>query len=618
MENYLNRVGIARYAELQDCKEIELVSRVHITSIHFYRYKAFSNYSISLNNFNVLVGPNNAGKSTVLGSLRILAEAMRKARSRKPTPINGPQGYTTGYFVDLQNVPVATENVFYNYDSSEPTTITFQISNGNKLILFFPREGRCSLICDTVSKPVTSTASFKSQYNFQIGFVPILGPVEHNEILYQREAARQALLTHHAARNFRNIWYHYPDDYDQFRELIVSTWPGMDIQPPEIDYEQEKPLLRMFCPEERIPREIFWAGFGFQVWAQMLTHIVKGKGSSLFIIDEPDIYLHADVQRQLVGILKSLGPDIIIATHSTEIITEADANDLVVINKKERAGKRIKDPAQLQNVFASIGSNLNPILTQLAKTRRAIFVEGKDFQVISRYARKLGFKQIAHRSDFAVIPVEGYNPNKVKDFLQGMETTLGTKVIAGVIFDRDYRSDGEVKKEVAVLKKYCFFAHIHKRKEVENFLLEPSVIEKAIRRKVDEQNQRSTSKVVFDENIESLLDKITDEFRHMVASKYLARNRSFMKTQKLGLDDSTIDENLMREFDELWKQNDKRLLLVPGKMLLSKINSYLQEKYHITISMSLLVDCFTKAEIPDEMVEIISKIEDFRSQSIDS
>ena len=171
-------------------------SRAHITSIYFHRYKAFLNYSISLNNFNVLVGPNNSGKSTVLGSLRILAEAMRKARSRKPTVVDGPTGRINGYLVDLQNVPVATENVFYNYDSSKPASIVFHISNGNKPILFFPREGYCSLICDTTNKPVTSKASFNSQYNLSIGFVPILGPVEHNEVLYQREAARQALLTH--------------------------------------------------------------------------------------------------------------------------------------------------------------------------------------------------------------------------------------------------------------------------------------------------------------------------------------------------------------------------------------------------------------------------------------
>jgi hypothetical protein len=177
----------------------------------------------------------------------------------------------------------------------------------------------------------------------------------------------------------------------------------MDIEPPEVFQSHSKPVLRMFCPEERIPREIFWAGFGFQVWCQMLTFIVQSKGMSLFIVDEPDIYLHSDLQRQLLGILKSLGPDILIATHSTEIITEADPDDLLVINKRFQSGKRLKDASQLQGIFHVLGSNLNPVLTQLAKTKRALFIEGKDFQLLSRFARRIDRNQLANRSDFAVV-----------------------------------------------------------------------------------------------------------------------------------------------------------------------------------------------------------------------
>ena len=180
----------------------------HFTSVRFHRYKAFREHMISLDRFNVLVGPNNSAKSTILGAFRILSEGIRKARSRNPTMVPGPHGQTRGYAVELQDLPIATENIFYDYDDSEPATIRFRISNGNELLLFFPEPLTCFLICDTQGRPVTSTYIFKSQYNVSIGFVPILGPVEHDEQLYQKEAARSALLTHRAARNFRNIWYH--------------------------------------------------------------------------------------------------------------------------------------------------------------------------------------------------------------------------------------------------------------------------------------------------------------------------------------------------------------------------------------------------------------------------
>jgi energy-coupling factor transporter ATP-binding protein EcfA2 len=359
------------------------------TRVQFTRFKAFQSFRLDLRHFNILVGPNNAGKSTVLAAFRILAAALRKAGSRKPTVVPGPTGPMHGYAVDLSSVSVAEENIFYNYDDSAPASVEFTLSNRNKLLLFFPSRGECYLVLDAHGVRIGGPGQFTRHFDADIGFVPILGPVEHNERLYEKEAARQALFNYQAARNFRNIWYHFPERFEEFRALLRETWPGMDVESPKVDYSSSKPALHMFCPEERIPREIFWAGFGFQVWNQMLTHVVQGQDASIFLIDEPDIYLHSDLQRQLIGILRNLGPDVLIATHSTEIISEAEPEDIVLIDKRRKAGRRIKDPSELHDVFRVLGSNLNPVLTQLAKTLRVVFVEGKDFQILAKFAERL-------------------------------------------------------------------------------------------------------------------------------------------------------------------------------------------------------------------------------------
>ena len=329
--------------------------------VDFRHFKAFDQFTLHLRNFNILVGPNNAGKSTILTAFRILAAAMRLANARKPTQVMGPDGSVPGYVVDLGAISVAEENIFYNYDDSSPATVQFHLSNKNKMLLYFPDQGACMLILDTQDIHVDSPTKYRKQYNCPIGFVPILGPVEHNERLFEKEAARRALFSYQAARNFRNIWHHYPDRFDDFRTALKETWPGMDIQPPEIDLSHRKPLLRMFCPEERIPRELCWAGFGFQVWCQMLTHLIQSKDVALFLIDEPDIYLHSDLQRQLIGLLHNLGPDVLIATHSIEIVSEAEADDIVLIDKSGTSARRVKQPSKLGAVFSALGSNLNPV-----------------------------------------------------------------------------------------------------------------------------------------------------------------------------------------------------------------------------------------------------------------
>lgn len=589
-----------------------MVPTIHFTSVRFSNYKAFKKFSVSLRKFNILVGPNNSGKSTILGAFRILAEGVRKARSRKPAlfDINGVN--TWAYRIDLNDLPVSTENVFTDYDESNPATIDFRLSNGNHLKLVFPERGDCLLTCDNTGKPVRAPSDFKRIFPVTIGFVPILGPVDHDEPLYQKEAARKALLSHRASRNFRNIWFHFSDDFEQFRELISSTWPGMDIEKPVIEQIDGKPKLYMFCPEERYPREIYWAGFGFQVWCQMLTYTMRSVGDSLLIIDEPDIYLHSDLQRQLMNLLEGIGPDILIATHSTEIITEAEPGDLLVVNKRSQSAKRLKDPSGLQHVFEELGSNLNPTLTQLAKSRRALFVEGKDFQILAALSRKLNKPEIANRSDFAVIPVEGFNPTKVKDFSKGIEITLGGSIVKGVIFDRDYRSENEIKEVERELKKISHFAHIHRQKEIENYLLIPDALERSIQSRVAEQNIRTGNNATFSEDLLVLLDTLTSPLKHDTSAQYLSKRVEYEKSKFPGTDNATITASVMREFDDIWDDISKRLAVVPGKQVFASLNQYLQENYDITIAPTFVANQLAEKDIFKEIKSLISTIDEFR------
>jgi energy-coupling factor transporter ATP-binding protein EcfA2 len=583
----------------------------HLVRVDFKHFKAFANFVLHLRHFNILVGPNNAGKSTILTAFRILAAAMRKAATRRPEIVTGPHGSTHGYSIDLSAISVAEENIFFNYDDSEPASVTFTLSNRHTLLLFFPEQRVCNLILDTQARPILNPSTFKSHFRCPVGFVPILGPVEHNEPLYEKEAARLALFSYRAARNFRNIWYHYPDKFDAFRTALKQTWPGMDIEPPLVDTSHQKPLLRMFCPEDRIPREIFWAGFGFQVWCQMLTHLIQSTDSALFLIDEPDIYLHSDLQRQLLGILRNMGPDILIATHSLEIITEAETDDIVIINKRQKIAKRIHDPSQLEQVFKILGSNLNPILTQLAKARRAVFVEGKDFQIIGRFARKLGFPKVANRSDFAIVPVEGFNPERIRNLKVGIEATLGGNIGALAVLDRDYRSDAERATIGLSCGAFCDQVTIHKRKEIENFLLVPTAIDRAAARRLEDQNRRSGDQVEYACNAEALLTDFCAERKAFVMAQYLAKRRQFERANSPTVHESVINEIALKEFEANWGSITSRLQMVPGKEALSAVNIHLQEKYGINITATAIIDSMASDEVPDEMRALVERLSEF-------
>ena len=101
--------------------------------------------------------------------------------------------------------------------------------------------------------------------------------------------------------------------------------------------------LAMFVSENRIDRELYWSGLGFQIWCQLLTHISRCSESDILVVDEPEVYLHPEVQRHLLGILREVNPDILLATHSVEILGEADPSEILLIDKSKPSARRLRD-----------------------------------------------------------------------------------------------------------------------------------------------------------------------------------------------------------------------------------------------------------------------------------
>ncbi|HHQ4520516.1 TPA: AAA family ATPase [Aeromonas veronii] len=119
------------------------MNKVKISSIKFTNFKALRDYSVSLSDTNILVGPNNAGKSTIISAFRILDVALRKARRLNAERVpffDGRTGF--GHRVPEQSISLSLENVATDYNE-EDSKIEFRLTNKNKLFLFFPNEGGC-------------------------------------------------------------------------------------------------------------------------------------------------------------------------------------------------------------------------------------------------------------------------------------------------------------------------------------------------------------------------------------------------------------------------------------------------------------------------------------------
>ncbi len=303
-------------------------------------------------------------------------------------------------------MPISLENVQTDYNGTE-SRVTFFLSNGNTLALIFPEDGGCVLIPQLDGGVITSAAIFKREFPISTVIVPVLGPVEHNEHRRERSTVVAGLSTHRASRHFRSFWHYNPEGFKSFADLIEKTWPGMSISAPECDNVSGQ--LTMFCMEGRMTRELYWVGFGFQIWCQLLTHLSRATENSLVVVDEPEVYLHPDVQRQLLGIIRDIGADVLLATHSSEIIAEADPAEIIMIDKRKPKGERLKNVAGIQRALEAVGSSQNITLTSLAKSRRVLFVEGADdFRLLRRFARKLGMQELSSGTGIATLEVSRF------------------------------------------------------------------------------------------------------------------------------------------------------------------------------------------------------------------
>lgn len=559
---------------------------------------------------NVLVGPNNSGKSTIISALRILEVALRRAKTKNAESVRIPEGrYGYGHHLSLNQLSVSLENVATDYNT-EDSRIEFRLSNRNKLNLYFPSDGGCTLYWETEGAVVKTAGKFCTAFPVAVQVVPVLGPLEHKEAYVTEETVRDSLSTHRASRHFRNYWRYYPTGWDGFAEMVETTWPGMKIQRPELDIRTKQ--LTMFLSENRIDREIYWSGFGFQIWCQLLTHISRASSSTLLAIDEPEIYLHPDVQRQLLTLLRGLNTDVLLATHSVEIISEADPAELLLVQKGKQSAQRLRDVEGMQSALNVIGSSHNVALAQLARTKKIIFVEGfDDFRTFRRFAKILGFDELAAGSDLTAFESGGFSSwERIRSFAWGVKRAIdaGMKIFA--IYDRDYYCDEEVAHITAELRAELTNATILGRKEMENYLLQVAVLQRALDKQLEARRKRTGTAAVPAMTIEQYLLEITDNERIDAQSQYLSKKLAFHKGSNI--DQSTINKQTMQQFELRWKSIETRLSIVPGKTVLRALRDVLQKELGVGLTDVQIIDEFKPSEVPEDLKDLLNELEQFR------
>jgi hypothetical protein len=116
---------------------------------------------------------------------------------------------------------------------------------------------------------------------------------------------------------------------------------------------------------------------------------------NVLLLDEPDAHLHSSLQEQLLGSLRTIAAStdkqVLVATHSAEILRSAEPTDILHVRAGGKGGRYLFEERQKVGLLAGMGSDYAPRVDRAKRTKRILFVEGRsDVPILKILADKLG------------------------------------------------------------------------------------------------------------------------------------------------------------------------------------------------------------------------------------
>jgi hypothetical protein len=582
------------------------VAGTWIDRLDLSNFRGFRTFSISFGRMAVLVGPNNAGKSSAIAALKAAAELVRIAAKQRATDHRDDRGERRFViYFEPHQLELEKDNLRYQFADVD-SRIEAKLSNGVALEVVWPRDpGDDDFFYLEAPGPSAEWTPLNLRESLpSIGVVPVVTPLERKEIVLTRPYLMRHLSTRLASRHFRNqlelLRYEpsaaYPSRLAEFHAYCAEWLPEvvLGIDSPSKRPSNEGTELDLLYREGNFSLEMAWAGDGIQVFLQILLHLFRLRGSDVIVLDEPDVYLHADLQRRLLRLLGTLPCQVIFATHSAEMILEAPPEAIVWLDRSRTSAISSPEPATLETLADTMGIDIKMRLARLLKTRVALFVEGHDMVLLRNLAATVGARSLETEADIVAIPIEGFsNWRRLQPFPWLVGSFLKDDVAGVVILDRDVHDPVAIDGITAELSKLGMESHVWQRNELENYLLSPDAI------------SRLTG--ASSEWVNSALDTITLEMKSRVLSRMVSTRFDERSDRSVKL--STITERSSEEIDRTWSAPSKRIEVCPGKEVISALNDKLQASGHRTVNAYNLSREIRSTELPGELGDTLRHLD---------
>jgi energy-coupling factor transporter ATP-binding protein EcfA2 len=567
-------------------------------------FRCFENHTITFNfRTNLLVGKNNAGKSTVIEALRVIGmivERMNGLHFQASPGWLADEGLGRGVAPSIKNMDFGSELIFHRYDTGHPVKITAVFQSGASVVAYIGPDFQVfGVFYDSKGRFAHTKSDLRRLKLTGVAVLPQIRPLENKESILTPGTISKGWSSNLASSHFRNQLNTLYQEFSPFKELSETTWHGLQIQ--ELAGQGIHPgePLYLHVRDGDFVAEIQSMGHGLQMWLQMVWFLCRSKSSRTIILDEPDVYLHADLQRKLIRVLKSLEKQVIIATHSVEMMAEVQPNEIIIVDKKHPKSSSATSLPIVQQFIDTLGGIHNLHLARLWHAKKCILVEGNDLQYLKEAHGKLFPESETPFDTVPNYPIGGWNGWQYAIGSQLLsKTTVGDDVILYCILDSDYHLPEEIAKRQEEARKNGISLHIWEKKEIENYFLIPAAISRFIT-----EHTRTKKTTPSPAEVEKEIDRIVESMKPTM--KYA----DAIQQQEKKLSPSSAASKANAYLAPFWKDRNNRWGKCSGKEIFAQLSAWSQQHYKVSLNAYGILKTMTAIEIDPEMKTLIEQIE---------
>lgn len=375
-------------------------------------FKKVKEETFLFNNFDLIVGSNNSGKSTALQALAIWQYCVDQFRQTKKKGNSGIQvvlpnftalplpefnllwtDRTDRVYIDDESKKVGKALVYVYIEmdvywmNPEGTELNFCVQmryQSPQSVYAIPKEGWGSFaqIDRLESLP-------------RIVYVPPFSGLEPHEKWMDDGNVRQNVGKAQPGSVLRNLLYRVIDregitikENKDWAEIAsrINNWFAVDLQVPAYEKGVSTEIIAEYKSNKRT-FDIISGGSGFHQILTLLAFMYGYKGVTTILFDEPDAHLHVNLQRQIINYFKlNTQTQFLIATHSEEFIKAVELNSILSI--LSGSPKRVLSNTAVISALSTV-DNIDVVRTQVSPY--ILYIEGEDDErILSAWANILG------------------------------------------------------------------------------------------------------------------------------------------------------------------------------------------------------------------------------------